>query len=68
MRVFISVASEHCGWGARRDASTWCWDGPGHPRQWAHLEDNSSTRQLGQGTRRGVEGEQFVDLKKKNQA
>lgn len=44
--LWRSVAPEQCWWGARGDASTWCWDGPGHPRQRAHLEDNASAGQL----------------------
>lgn len=48
MRVHV-WAVEQCGWGTRGDASTWCWDSPGHPRQQAHLEDHTSTGKLSQG-------------------
>lgn len=47
--VYIPVAPEQCRRGARGNTSTYCRDRAGHPRQRTHLEDNTSTRQLGKG-------------------
>lgn len=41
--------------GAGGDAAARRWDGAGHPRQRAHLEDHAAAAQLRQG-RRGAEG------------